>query len=142
MSGNNYAHIVRWLIFGTMFVALAMLLAFALDWIAAPLENNSPGNVKSLSRQANNAWEALNSQRESISVLDSRAEDMVLAYGEDQSKWPQGKRDEYLQLRQQYHNAIIAYNSACGQYRAMWSDEWRSVPAPDDLPTTCEMISE
>ena len=64
---------------------------------------------------------------------------MALAYGEDMTNWPQGKRDEYLQLQAQVTNLSTSYNAQCGQYNALWEDEWRSLPAPNDLPTHCEM---
>ena len=130
-----------WVLLAFVIGIVIIVLAFALGWIATPLDTMSAENTRRLSRQANDAWQALEAQRENILSVETQASDMILTYGEDQSTWPQGKREEYQQLRTQRQNRIAAYNTSCGQYNAMWQDEWRAIPAPDDLPTACDLYS-
>jgi len=132
---------VRWIVVGTALVAVLLIAVYFLGWFAKPLELSSPDNLQRLSREANNAWQALEAKRESINVLEQKAGLMVSAYGEDMTVWPQGKRDEYLQIQSQVTNQKTAYNAACGQYNAFWEDEWRSIPAPNDIPTSCEFLN-
>ena len=138
---KNDARSMRdWAWLGFKIAVMLLVLAAIWNWLVTPLLLTSPQRLESLSRQANDNWQALEAQRHSIEQVQRRANDIVLLYGEDQSTWPQGKDEEYLQLKQQASNLTIAYNNACGQYKAMWQDEWRSIPAPNDLPTTCDMI--
>lgn len=130
---------IRWMAVFALIVVVALVIAYALGWFAKPMEVMGPDNIQRMSRQANDAWQALEAKQASIDAIETKAGQMVLAYGEDMTVWPQGKRDEYLQLQAQATNLSTSYNSQCGQYNAMWADEWRSVPAPNDLPTHCEM---
>lgn len=140
---RNDAHsILRWVLFGFLLVLVLAGLFFIYSWVNKPLEVLSPDNIQRLSQEANDKWQALLSQQATIDTISQRAKDMVVTYGEDRSVWPQGKSDEYLQLRQQVGNQITAFNLSCGQYNALWQDEWRSIPAPDDLPKKCELYTE
>ena len=130
----------KWIIFGAFLVALLLLVTFGLNWFAKPLEMADPDNLSRLSRQANEAWSALKSKQANIAGLESKTADFTLTYGEDRLKWPQGKSEEFMQTRQQLQNLKISYNADCGQYNALWQDEWRSVVAPKDLPTKCELM--
>lgn len=130
---------LSWLLFGVTVLIAILLLSYFLGWFAKPLEVMSPDNIERLSRQANEAWQALEAKEASIEQVESKANLMITAYGEDMKVWPQGKRDEYLQLQAQVTNLTTSFNAQCGQYNALWSDEWRGIPAPDDLPTRCKM---
>ncbi len=130
----------RWIMFyATILVVLGIVL-YLVVWVFKPMEMTSPDNLARLSQEANDSWQALQAKRQSISGLESKASLMITLYGEDMAAWPQGKKDEYLQINQQIINLKISYNSDCGEYKAMWNDEWRAIPAPDDLPTTCEFL--
>jgi hypothetical protein len=132
---------VGMMIFIVGVVMVAMLGAYFLDWFSTPLELTSPDNLQRLSRQANDAWQALEAKQQTIINLEQQADLMVAAYGDDQSTWPQGKRDEYLQLMAQVTNLKASYNVQCGQYNAFWDDEWRGIPAPNDIPTSCQFLN-
>lgn len=134
--GGSFAWIL-WLVF---IAAILIVVGFGLKWFAAPTKIFDPDNMARLSRQANDSYQALAAQEQSVSVIRNKAEQMMIAYGEDMAKWPQGKRQEYLQLQAQVTNLIVAYNGACAKYKAMWQDEWREIAAPKDLPTTCAML--
>ncbi len=131
---------VRWILLGAALVAVLVVVAYALGWFAKPFELTSPDNLQRLSREANDAWQALEAKQESIEELEEKAGLMVTAYGDDMTAWPQGKRDEYLQLQAQVTNLKTSYNNDCGQYNAFWLDEWRSLPAPNDIPTRCDFL--
>jgi hypothetical protein len=136
----DYGGVAAWILW-LFFIAIVLIaLGFALNWFAKPAELFSPDRFEMLSRQANESYQALEAQERSITAIRAKAEQMITAYGEDMSKWPQGKRDEYLQLQQQVTNLTVAYNAACARYKAMWQDEWRAISAPGDLPTTCQML--
>lgn len=134
--GGSFAWIM-WLVF---IVAVLTIAGFGLKWFAVPTKLFDPDRMAMLSRQANESYQALAAQEQSVSVIRGKAEQMITAYGEDMSKWPQGKRQEYLQLQSQVTNLIVAYNASCARYKAMWQDEWRAISAPMDLPTTCQML--
>ncbi len=139
-SKTIFGFSVKWMIFFASIILVAVLISYALNWIQAPLDLTSPENIRQMSREANDAWQALEAKKSSISNLESQVNDMTLLYGEDMSKWPQGKDEEYLQLKRQIANLKTAYNSECGQYNAFWLDEWRALPAPDDIPTHCSFL--
>lgn len=130
---------ILWVVAIAVVILVAIPVGAALNWWTMPFRMYSPDNIASLSRQANESWQSLEAQNASINVVERKINDFLLTYGEDQSKWPQGKSSEIQQLRSELSNKITAYNAACGQYQAMWLDEWRDFPAPDDLPKTCEM---
>lgn len=136
-AGMNSA--ILWILAIAVVLLVAIPVTAALGWYATPFEMFSPSNMRQLSRQANESWQSLEAQQASIGAVERKINDFLLTYGEDQSKWPQGKSTEITQLRAELSNKITAYNTACGQYMAMWQDEWRDLPAPDDLPTQCEM---
>lgn len=99
----------------------------------------SVDNIKNLSKQANQSWEALDAKRSTIRTQQSDLETYKELYGDDYATWPQGKRNEYQQLQKIVSSLITSYNVQCAEYNALWQDEWRNLPAPDDLPTYCEM---
>lgn len=136
----DYRGSFQWIVWGVVTVAMLVVGGFAVTWFAAPTKLFSPDRMAALSRQANDNYQALEAQRQSVATTRTKAEMMITAYGEDMGKWPQGKRDEYLQLQAQVNNLVIAYNNACAKYKAMWQDEWRAISAPGDLPTTCQML--
>lgn len=139
---GDVGNIMIWGIAITLILVVFIVLGFALDWFATPFRVMSPRNVQALSRQANDSWSALEAQRASITTQRQRVNEFDVLYGVDPGKWPQGKRTEYQQMTAALRNLVNAYNHSCGQYNAMWLDEWRDVPAPDDLPKHCEMLAE
>ena len=132
---------VKWILFVAALALIVSVIGYFFGWFNTALKVTSPEKIQMLSREANNSWQALKAGQQTIANIESDVHDMSVLYGEDASKWPQGKHDEYLQLKTQLRNLKTAYNSSCGQYNAMWQDEWRSIPAPDDLPTHCELIN-
>ena len=116
------------------------IAGFVLRWQNAALTVAGPERIERLSREANNHWQSLQSQRASIDTQRARLAEYETLYGQDRAVWPQGKRDEYQQLSAAVRNLETAYNLSCGQYNALWLDEWRSLPAPDDLPARCELL--
>jgi hypothetical protein len=135
-----YGFSFAWIFWLFVILAFFVVMGFGFDWFAKPMEIFSPERVEMLSRQANDRYQALEAREKSVYSIRLKAEMMMTAYGEEMETWPLGKRDEYLQLRAQETNLILAYNNACAEYKAMWLDEWRSVAAPPDLPTTCEAM--
>jgi hypothetical protein len=122
-------------------VGLAFLLfSFTVNWGAAALDQGSPARLRQLSREANDRYTALKSERATIETQRARLADFEQLYGKDPAAWPQGKREEYQQLTQAIRNMESAYNGHCGQYKSLWNDAWRDLPAPDDLPKTCDLI--
>jgi len=119
---------------------LLALLAYALNWAITPFRVADPERIQMLSRQANDEWAALQSQRANVDNVDAQIDAMLEMYGEDKSVWPQGKDEEYLQLLTQRRNMTSAYNAQCARYRSMWADTWQGIVAPSDLPTTCDLI--
>lgn len=134
----DYGGSFAWIVWLVVVIALLLIAGFALNWFSAPMRLFSPDRMATLSRQANDSYEALEAQRQNMTAVRAKADAMLDLYGD--GEWPQGKRDEYLQLQQQVTNLTMAYNAACAKYKAMWQDEWRSVAAPRDLPTTCSML--
>lgn len=124
----------------TLILMVFVVLAWGLGWFAAPFQTMSPQRVQQLSRQANDAWQGLEAQQATIAVQRERLSEFNSLYGDNTSEWPQGKREEYQQLSSALRNLVAAYNLQCGQYNALWQDEWRSLPAPDDLPTRCDLM--
>lgn len=139
---GDIGNTILWVGAITIVLAVVVVLAFALDWFSAPFRVMSSQNVQALSRQANDSWSALDAQRASITTQRQRVNEFDTLYGADPAKWPQGKRTEYQQMTAALRNLINAYNHNCGQYNAMWLDEWRDIPAPDDLPKRCDMLDE
>jgi hypothetical protein len=137
---NFYKLMWRWVVGGVLLALILLPILWILGWVSVPFQQTSPDLVRQLSQAANEAHEGLLAQSANIDNIETTMATMVVQYGEDRSSWPQGKSSEYLQLAQQRQNLITAYNQACGEYRALWNDEWRNLPAPDDLPTNCEMM--
>lgn len=132
--------VTKMIAMGSLVLMVLLVFAWGVGWFAAPLETFSANNVRNLSRQANERWQALEAQKSSISVQENRLGEFNILYGEDTAKWPLGKREEYQQLSASLRNLVTAYNASCGQYNALWNDEWRSLPAPKDLPTRCDLM--
>lgn len=139
-SKTMFSSAVTWILFIFGLALVVTVLGYLAGWFVSPLSVTSAAEVQRMSREANNEWQALKAKQASIANLENDARLMIALYGEDFSKWPQGKHEEYLQIQKQITNLKLSYNSECGQYRAMWNDEWRSLPAPDDLPTTCDFL--
>ncbi len=135
------AVVLQWLgIFFLAAIAIA-ILAYVFGWITAPLTNTSSDKVRALARDANEHYASLESSLANITVVERQMSTMVELYGENSETWPQGKADEYLQLATQRANLVTAYNRLCASYKAKWNNEWYDLPAPDDLPKTCEVIN-
>jgi hypothetical protein len=141
---NDVKSIIKWVLLGVLILVIVLFIAgivsYAFGWLNAPLRLTNPNRLEKISREANEAWQALESQKANVSNIRDDMLTMKQLYGEDMSKWPQGKDDEYLQLQQQQINMINAYNSQCAAYRAKWKNEWWEISAPKDLPTTCDLI--
>ncbi len=116
--------------------------AYVLRWQSAALDTVGPERIRALSREANDRHQALQAQLATIHTQQQRLAEFDALYGKDRAVWPQGKRDEYQQLSSATRNLVSAHNGACGQYAALWLDEWRDVPAPNDLPRACPLIAE
>jgi hypothetical protein len=132
--------IIGWILAVALFFVIAVPVAWGLGWFAAPFETTSVPNVRFISRQANEAHQALEAKERNITAARERVDSYETLYGADTSVWPQGKRDEYLQAQRDLDNDIAAYNRECGQYNALMDDEWRGVVAPEDLPPSCQFI--
>lgn len=131
-----------WVI-AVVFVALVLIgvLAFGLRWQNAVLNQYGPERSEQLSREANDRWQALLSAQASIVQVRRALLEFNSLYGEDASRWPQGKRQEFQQMQANLTNLIQSYNGQCGQYNALWRDTWRDVPAPNDLPKECQLLT-
>lgn len=119
---------------------LAVPIGWAFRWFETPFKVTDPDRVERLSRQANEMYSQLQAQKSTIQANRERLSNYPVLYGDDRANWPQGKRQEYEQLTNTVTTMVTGYNQLCGQYRAMWADEWRDIPAPDDLPKTCEYL--
>lgn len=117
----------------------ASYLQFALGYATRPARLMDAQRVEAMSAKMNNAYQALQAGDLEVEGLAYRLREMDTSYGPDRSVWPQGKRAERDQLQQQYLNAVTAYNRACASYMAVYADEYRNLPAPNDLPTQCTM---
>lgn len=124
----------------TIVLAVIGIAAYVLRWQNAALNVAGPERIERLSREANNHWQSLQAQKATISNQQARLAEFEMLYGVDRAVWPQGKREEYQQLSAAIRNLETAYNLSCGQYNALWLDEWRAISAPGDLPTRCELI--
>lgn len=135
--------ILSWLLFLFVIAIILVPMGFFLDWFSAPTKIFNPEHMAAMSRQVNDEYHALEASRQNVLSIRSKAEKMMTLYGEEYGKWPQGKRDEYLQLVEQETNALMSYNNACKQYEAMWDDKWRefSLTGVDDIPRTCELMN-
>lgn len=132
--------VVVLMIIGSGLGIFGTYLNFGSRWVTAPTEMFSVDNVRELSRQANDMFQQLKADQVSIRSLENQITTFEDTYGEDTNKWPQGKLNEYQQLQRALYNKKASYNDDCGQYNALWKDEWRDLPAPDDLQKTCELI--
>lgn len=139
---GDIGNVILWGASIAVVLAVLVVLGFALDWFAAPFTVMSSRSVQTLSRQANDTWQGLQAQKATISTQRGRLSEFRSLYGENAGAWPQGKRQEYEQLSAAARNLVAAYNQQCGQYNALWQDEWRDLPAPDDLPKHCELLTE
>lgn len=119
---------------------LSLLIMYLLLWADATVTVMSPENIKNLSQQANQRYSALSQQAGDIADLEARLASFETLYGADRSVWPHGKRAEYEQIFEQVANRRSAWRTSCAEYEALWADEWRDVPAPDDLPKTCPLL--
>lgn len=127
-------------VLGTIFaIGIALIFFnFIWRWQEGALEVVSVDNIKMLSAQANEKHEGLLAKIVSIQNLEDELQPYTELYGEDATKWPQGKRQEYQQLEQAIRNLKTSYSQDCADYRAMWNNEWKDFAAPKDLPTYCE----
>lgn len=129
-----------WQIISTIFGIgiLFILINFIWNWQSGALDVVSVDNIKMLSAQANEMYEGLEAKIVSIQNLEDELNSYTNLYGEDATKWPQGKRQEYQQLEQAIRNLKTSYSQDCASYKAMWNNEWKDFAAPKDLPTYCE----
>jgi hypothetical protein len=119
---------------------IAGAIGFALWWAGAAAETMDPARIRNLSQQTNQRYTALVQQVGDITDLQQQLEQFEVSYGADRGKWPQGKREEYDQVFTMLTNRRSAYRALCAEYQAIWADEWRGIPAPDDLPKECPLI--
>lgn len=105
------------------------------------VDTYSVKNVKALSTTANEMHSGLEGELATLIAQKTSINTYEDLYGEDKTKWPQGKRDEYQQEQVLYRQGVSAYNTNCGKYNALWNNEWKSVVAPDDLPEQCELLT-
>jgi len=131
---------VKWLIFGFGLLIILGALAFGASWLLKPAEIFDPSAIQARSREANDAWQALQAQLANIETARSDARNLDEVNGSDRATWPQGDKERWLQLEAQVSNLTKAYNGSCAQYNAIWQDEWRAVQAPPDLPTRCDLL--
>ena len=125
----------------TIILLVIGVVGYTLRWQSAALDTIGPERMRQFSRDANDRWQALQAQQATIALAQQNVGEFDALYGADRVKWPQGKRDEYQQLRTQTNNLITAYNLSCSQYNALWQDAWRDIPAPDDLPRSCALLT-
>lgn len=125
----------------TIILLVGGIAAWVLSWQRAALDTIGPARMLQLSREANDRWQALQGQQATVALGQQSLAEFEALYGVDRTKWPQGKREEYQQLRTQVGNLITAYNLSCSQYNALWGDAWRDLPAPDDLPRSCPLMT-
>lgn len=137
---GDVSALIQWVLVIALVLMVGGVLAWGMGWFDAPLRVTSSQNVERLSREANDEYQSLQGQLRTIESVRTQITNYPLLYGEDTATWAQGKRDEWLQLQRELTNKIAAYNRDCGQYNSMWQDEWRDIPAPDDLPKQCEFI--
>ncbi len=132
---------------GIAVIIVIVLLPFALlngafSRNVKPLADTySIANVKALSARANEMHSGLEGELATLMALKESVGDYNRLYGDDTSRWPQGKRSEWQQVVNQYRQSLSAYNTNCGNYNALWDDEWKGVVAPSDLPTRCELLT-
>lgn len=131
----------RLIVLLTIILFVGGIAAWALSWQSAALDTIGPVRMQQLSREANDRWQALQGQQATIGLGQQRLREFDALYGADRTKWPQGKREEYQQLSTQVNNLVTAYNLSCSQYNALWQDAWRDLPAPDDLPRSCPLLT-
>lgn len=140
-SRNAYGLGFSWLFWGFIMLLFAGILLWGVNWVLTPLDVASPQNMQTLSRQANDRYQSLEAKLSSIQAQERKLNEFATLYGEDVTKWAQGKRQEYQQLSTIVTNLKTSYNGDCAQYMSMWQDEWRSLVAPRDLPTRCELLN-
>lgn len=142
---RDYGGTIQWGWF-LLFILIGLsLMGFVLGWFNAPMQMFSPRNMQQLATEANTRWFALEAQQTVYSTAREQADGYEALYGEDTSKWPQGKRSEWQQAQRSASNAKAAYNNACGQYNALWNNDWKSIPLnAQDLgslpPRSCSLI--
>lgn len=130
------------IILGFCFLAAVLAFgAFGLRWQGAALDQIGPERMQQLSREANDRWHGLDAKRSTIMVQQQALATYERDYGVDRSTWPQGKVGEYRQLDKVVTDLLTSYNHECGQYEAMWTDAWRDLPAPDNLPKKCPPLN-
>lgn len=109
--------------------------------VAPVIDTYSVRNTKALSTVANEMHSGLQGELATLQVQRDSIGNYKELYGDDVTKWPQGKRAEYQQEQVLYRQGISAYNTNCGKYNALWNNEWTSVIAPEDLPKRCELLT-
>lgn len=137
---NDGKSISGWLVFLIALIVVGIPVGLGINWLSTGADVVSATNVRSISREANEQWNALQGQRASIGRVQASADEYITLYGEDMMTWPQGKRDQYQQVLADVRNKVSAYNTSCADYNALYDDEWSSIVAPKDLPGYCELI--
>lgn len=137
---NDTKSIIKWVLLGLLLLLIVTVALYAIGWLTTPLRLTDSNRMERISREANDSWQALESQKANVSNIRNKMLLMTQLYGENMATWPQGKDEEYLQLQQQQVNMVNAYNSQCASYKAKWKNEWWEFSAPKDLPITCDLI--
>lgn len=142
---RDYGDTWKWLGYLLFALILLAIMGFFLNWFSAPMQMFSPRNLQQLATEANTRWFALEAQKTVYGTAREQADGYEALYGEDTSKWPQGKRSEWQQAQRTATNAKAAYNNSCGQYNALWNNDWKSIPLnAQDLgnlpPRSCSLI--
>lgn len=141
-TSSGLSHVLWLALLAGALIMFLIVLGFALEWFAAPFETMSPERVRILSQQANDEWGALEQTRTGIERLRGQEAEFITLYGTNTAVWPQGKAEEYQQVTAARRNREAQYDQLCATYEARWADEWRDLPAPDDLPRQCPALPE
>lgn len=131
-----------WIVLGLAVVTILYFtyLQYALGFATRPARLNNAQRQEAMSARMNGAWEGLQASQLNADRARTKVAEYEQLYGADASQWPQGKRAEYLQDKAHLDNAVAAYNRSCGEYNAVYADEFRAIAAPKDLPARCALI--
>lgn len=116
-------------------------MTYVANYATRPTRLTDAVRIESMSARMNQAYQALLTAEQRVYADKQAIDDFLSTYGTDASTYPQGKRAELDQLRVNHRNSVSQYNSLCGQYMAVYADEFQEIAAPPDLPTQCARFS-